>query len=107
SPQGGSNVITAADPAMAGEMLTKDPRDDLITFTGSTGVGKRIMANGAETLKRLFLELGGKSAKIVLDDAPNFAMDVASTMLVFHAGQGCAVHSRLLVPKSRYEEAKA
>jgi aldehyde dehydrogenase (NAD+) len=52
-------------------------------------------------------ELGGKSAKIVLDDSANFAMDVAQTMLVFHAGQGCAVHSRLLVPRSRYEEAKA
>jgi aldehyde dehydrogenase (NAD+) len=65
------------------------------------------MEQGAATLKRVFLELGGKSAKIVLDDAPNFAMDVATTMLVFHAGQGCAVHSRLLVPKSRYEEAKA
>jgi aldehyde dehydrogenase (NAD+) len=69
--------------------------------------GKRIMEQGAATLKRVFLELGGKSAKIVLDDAPNFTMDVAMTMLVFHAGQGCAVQSRLLVPKSRYEEAKA
>ena len=106
-PPGVFNVITSADPAMAGEMLTKDPRVDLITFTGSTGVGKRIMANGAETLKRLFLELGGKSAKIVLEDAPNFAQEVASSMLVFHAGQGCAVQSRLLVPRSRYDEAKA
>jgi aldehyde dehydrogenase (NAD+) len=65
------------------------------------------MEQGAATLKRVFLELGGKSAKIVLDDSANFAMDVAQTMLVFHAGQGCAVHSRLLVPRSRYEEAKA
>jgi aldehyde dehydrogenase (NAD+) len=69
-------------------------------------VGKRIMEQGAETLKRVFLELGGKSAKIVLDDAPNFAQEVAMSMLVFHAGQGCAVQSRLLVPRSRYEEAK-
>ena len=65
------------------------------------------MEQGAKTLKRVFLELGGKSAKIVLDDCPDFAMEVAMTMLVFHAGQGCAVQSRLLVPKSRYEEAKA
>jgi aldehyde dehydrogenase (NAD+) len=65
------------------------------------------MQQGAATMKRVFLELGGKSAKIVLEDSENFAMDVATTMLVFHAGQGCAVHSRLLVPKSRYEEAKA
>ncbi|MEO5587509.1 MAG: aldehyde dehydrogenase family protein [Novosphingobium sp.] len=106
-PAGVINVVFGSDPAEAGEMLVNDPRVDLISFTGSTGVGKRIMEQGAKTLKRVFLELGGKSAKIVLDDAPNFAMDVAMTMLVFHAGQGCAVQSRLLVPRSRYEEAKA
>jgi len=104
-PAGVLNVVTGADPAMAGEMLVSDPRVDLISFTGSTAVGKRIMEKGAATLKRLFLELGGKSAKIVLDDAPNFAQEVASTMLVFHAGQGCAVQSRLLVSKNRYREA--
>jgi aldehyde dehydrogenase (NAD+) len=106
-PAGVINVIFGNDPALVGELLVKDPRVDLISFTGSTGVGKRIMQEGAATLKRVFLELGGKSAKIVLDDAPNFAMEVATTMLVFHAGQGCAVQSRLLVPRSRYEEAKA
>jgi len=105
-PDGVINVVFGSDPALAGEMLVNDPRVDLISFTGSTGVGKRIMEQGAKTLKRVFLELGGKSAKIVLDDAPNFAQDVAMTMLVFHAGQGCAVQSRLLVPESRYEEAK-
>ncbi|MCB2078478.1 MAG: aldehyde dehydrogenase family protein [Novosphingobium sp.] len=106
-PKGVINVVFGKDPALAGEMLVTDPRVDLISFTGSTGVGKRIMEQGASTLKRVFLELGGKSAKIVCDDAPDFAMEVAMTMLVFHAGQGCAVQSRLLVPKSRYEEAKA
>jgi len=106
-PAGVINVVFGSDPALAGEMLVTDPRVDLVSFTGSTGVGKRIMEQGAATLKRVFLELGGKSAKIVLDDSANFAMDVAQTMLVFHAGQGCAVHSRLLVPRSRYEEAKA
>jgi aldehyde dehydrogenase (NAD+) len=106
-PPGVLNVITSSDPAMAGETMVKDPRVDLITFTGSTAIGKRIMREGAETLKRVFLELGGKSAKIVLEDTPNFAMDVAQSMLVFHAGQGCAVASRLLVPKSRYAEAVA
>lgn len=106
-PAGILNVIFGSDAALAGEMLVTDPRVDLISFTGSTGVGKRIMEQGAATLKRVFLELGGKSAKIVLEDSANFAMDVAQSMLVFHAGQGCAVHSRLLVPRSRYEEAKA
>jgi aldehyde dehydrogenase (NAD+) len=104
-PRGVLNVVFGSDPALAGEMLVQDPRVDLISFTGSTGVGRRIAEQGAATMKRVFLELGGKSAKIVLDDAENFAMDVATTMLVFHAGQGCAVHSRLLVPKSRYAEA--
>jgi aldehyde dehydrogenase (NAD+) len=106
-PKGVMNVVFGDDPALAGEMLVTDPRVDLISFTGSTGVGKRIMEQGAATLKRVFLELGGKSAKIVLDDAPNFAMEVGMAMLVFHAGQGCAVQSRLLVPRSRYDEAKA
>lgn len=106
-PAGVLNVIFGSDPALAGEMLVTDPRVDLISFTGSTNVGKRIMEQGAATLKRVFLELGGKSAKIILEDSANFAMDVAQSMLVFHAGQGCAVHSRLLVPRSRYEEAKA
>ncbi len=106
-PPGVINVVFGSDPALAGEMLVQDPRVDLISFTGSTGVGKRIMQQGAETMKRIFLELGGKSAKIVLDDAPDFAMECATAILVFHAGQGCAVQSRLLVPKSRFEEAKA
>ena len=106
-PAGVFNVVTSEDPAMAGEMLTKDPRVDLITFTGSTLIGKRIMENGAATLKRVFLELGGKSANIVLDDAPNFAMSVAQSIVVFHAGQGCAITTRLLVPRSRYAEAVA
>jgi aldehyde dehydrogenase (NAD+) len=106
-PPGVLNVITALDPAEAGELLVTDPRVDLITFTGSTAIGKHIMRQGAETMTRVFLELGGKSVHIVLEDAPNFAMSVAQTMLVFHAGQGCAVQSRLLVPKSRYDEAVA
>lgn len=106
-PPGVLNVITASDPAEAGELLVTDPRVDLITFTGSTAIGKHIMRQGAETMTRVFLELGGKSVNIVLEDAPNFAQSVAQTMLVFHAGQGCAVQSRLLVPKSRYAEAEA
>jgi aldehyde dehydrogenase (NAD+) len=105
-PKGVLNVVFGSDPAEAGEMLVEDPRVDLISFTGSTAVGKRIMEVGAKTLKRVFLELGGKSAKIVFDDAPNFQMDIATSPLLFHAGQGCAVQSRLLVQRSRYEEAK-
>ncbi len=104
-PPGVFNVVTSRHAAMAGEMLTRDERVDLISFTGSTAVGKLIMENGAPTLKRVFLELGGKSAYIVLDDAPEFARVVMGSMVVFHAGQGCAYPTRLLVPRSRYEEA--
>ncbi len=104
-PAGVFNVVSSQDPAMAGEMLVADPRVDLISFTGSTATGRRIMEKGAATLKRVFLELGGKSAMIILDDAPDFAMSVMRSILVYHAGQGCAVTSRLLVPRSRYEEA--
>jgi aldehyde dehydrogenase (NAD+) len=104
-PPGVFNVVTSADPAMAGEILVADPRVDVISFTGSTAVGKHIMARGAATLKRIFLELGGKSVKIILEDTPDFAMKVMMSMAIFHAGQGCAMPTRLLVPRSRYDEA--
>jgi aldehyde dehydrogenase (NAD+) len=105
-PAGVFNVVTSRDPAMAGEMLVADPRVDLISFTGSTAIGKRIMEKGAQTLKRVFLELGGKSANIFLDDTPNFAQAVTGAIMCnFHAGQGCATPTRLLVPRSRYAEA--
>jgi len=104
-PPGVLNVVTSSDPVIVGETLVTDPRVDLITFTGSTAVGKRIMEKGAPTLKRIFLELGGKSANIILEDAPDFAQTVARSIVVFHAGQGCATPTRLLVPRSRYAEA--
>lgn len=106
-PPGVFNVVTGKDPALLGEMLVTDKRVDVISFTGSTAVGRRIMALGAPTLKRLFLELGGKSATIVLEDAPDFAGAVGRSLVCFHAGQGCATVTRLLVPRSRYREAIA
>ena len=106
-PPGVFNVISSADPVMAGEMLVTDPRVDVISFTGSTAVGKRIMEKGAGTLKRLFLELGGKSAKIILEDTPDFAIACMMSMAVFHAGQGCAIPTRMLLPRSRYDEGVA
>jgi aldehyde dehydrogenase (NAD+) len=102
-PAGVLNVVTASDH-LVGEELTLSGKVDLISFTGSTVVGRRIMEKGATTLKRLFLELGGKSATIVLDDA-----DLASAMMIgiapcMHAGQGCAIPTRMLLPRSRYDE---
>jgi len=106
-PAGVFNVLPSADPALVGEKLVTSPLVDCVSFTGSTAVGKHIMRQGAETLKRVFLELGGKSVNIILDDVPDFTMAVASSMVVFHAGQGCAYPTRLLVPESRYQEACA
>jgi aldehyde dehydrogenase (NAD+) len=106
-PPGVVNVVTSADPAAVGEALTGSPLVDMISFTGSTAVGKHIAARGAETLKRVFLELGGKSANIVLDDA-DFASVLPSTgMVCMHSGQGCAITTRLLLPRSRYDEGVA
>ena len=102
-PAGVVNIVTTADH-FVGEVLTLSPKVDLISFTGSTLVGKRIMEKGASTLKRLFLELGGKSATIVLDDA-DLSMATRSGMApCTHAGQGCAIPTRLLLPRSRYDE---
>ncbi len=103
-PAGVFNIVTSGDPATVGEMLTDDPRVDMISFTGSTAIGKRIMARGAETLKRVFLELGGKSANIILDDADLTAQCGSGAMVCMHGGQGCAITTRMLLPRSRYDE---
>jgi aldehyde dehydrogenase (NAD+) len=84
-PPGVLNVLTSSDH-LVGEALVLDPRVDLISFTGSTAVGRRIMAQGAPTLKRLFLELGGKSAHIVLDDADFAAVLPMAAMVCMHGG---------------------
>jgi aldehyde dehydrogenase (NAD+) len=105
-PAGVLNVVTSADH-LVGEELTISPQVDLISFTGSTAVGKRIMEKGAPTMKRLFLELGGKSPNLILDDA-DFASSLMSCLGVcFHAGQGCAIPTRMLLPRSRYDEGVA
>ena len=103
-PAGVFNVITAADPALVGDVLTGDPRVDLVSFTGSTAVGKHIMRRCADGLKRVFLELGGKSAQLVLDDADFGSLAFSGMGVCMHAGQGCAISTRLLLPRSRYDE---
>ncbi len=106
-PAGVFNVVTSADPAIVGDVLTGSPDVDMISFTGSTAVGKHIAARGSDTLKRVFLELGGKSANIILDDA-NFQEALPSaSMVCMHSGQGCAITTRLLLPRSRYDEGVA
>jgi aldehyde dehydrogenase (NAD+) len=102
-PPGVFNVVTSSDH-FVGEELTLSPDVDLISFTGSTVVGKRIMEKGAPTLKRLFLELGGKSPTIVLEDADLSTAVMAGLAVCFHAGQGCAIQTRMLLPRARYGE---
>ncbi|OBS00749.1 aldehyde dehydrogenase [Mycobacterium gordonae] len=103
-PPGVVNVLSSSDPAV-GEALTTSPDIDVVTFTGSTAVGRKIMAAASGTVKRVFLELGGKSAVIMLDDADfTGAAMFAAFSMVTHAGQGCALTSRLLVPKKHHDE---
>jgi len=102
-PPGVVNVLSSSDVAV-GEALTTSPDVDVVTFTGSTATGRRIMAAASATIKRVFLELGGKSALVVLDDA-----DLAGPLMVAafatcsHAGQGCAIPTRMLVPRAQHD----
>ena len=106
-PAGVVNVLAASDNAV-GEELTTHPDVDMISFTGSTPVGRRIMAAGSDTVKKVFLELGGKSAFVVLDDADlQPAVGFAAAMVCSHAGQGCAITTRLLVPAALNDAALA
>ena len=102
-PPGVFNVITSSRNE-AGQRLVEDPRVDLVSFTGSTATGRSIMSAAAPTMKRLFLELGGKSALVVLDDAdlPTAAI-IAAFQITAHAGQGCAVTSRVIAPRGQVD----
>jgi aldehyde dehydrogenase (NAD+) len=104
-PAGVLNVVTPRSNDVAAT-LTTDPRVDMVSFTGSTSTGRAIMAAAAPTLKKVFLELGGKSAAIVLDDA-DVASAAAATAFAacIHAGQGCAITTRLVVPREKYDAA--
>ena len=99
------NIVTSSDHGV-GALLSKDPRVDMVSFTGSTATGRAVMADGAATLKKVFLELGGKSAFLVLDDADLAgACSMSAFTASMHAGQGCAITTRLVVPRARYDEA--
>jgi len=104
-PAGVVNVVASSDHAV-GALLSADPRVDQISFTGSTATGRRIMTAAAENLKKVFLELGGKSAFVILDDADlRGACATAAFTVCTHAGQGCAITTRLLVPRRQFDEA--
>jgi len=106
-PPGVINIVTSSDHSL-GALLAKDPRVDMVSFTGSTATGRSVMGDAAATIKKVFLELGGKSAFVVLDDADlGGACSVSAFTASMHAGQGCAITTRLLVPRGRYDEAVA
>ena len=98
-PPGVLNVITGH--AEVGDELTGNAMVDMITFTGSTATGRRIMGRAAEQIKRVQLELGGKSAQILLDDVPEAVVrGIGFGTVLVHCGQGCALQTRLLMPES-------
>jgi acyl-CoA reductase-like NAD-dependent aldehyde dehydrogenase len=104
-PAGVFNLVSGYGPVV-GEALAKSPDVDMVSFTGSTRAGKRVSELAAQTVKRVALELGGKSAALILDDA-DLALAVKATVsyCYLNSGQTCAATTRMLVPESRYEEA--
>jgi aldehyde dehydrogenase (NAD+) len=105
-PQGVCNVVIGRGNVVGAE-LVRNPDVPKISFTGSVGVGQSIMRDGAATMKRVTLELGGKSPTILLDDAAlEQAIPSALVLAFMNSGQACAAGTRLLVPKSRLNAVK-
>ena len=103
-PKGVVNILPGFGEE-AGQPLTTHPMVDKVTFTGSTSVGRKIMAAAAASLKKCTLECGGKSANIVLNDADlSIAIDGALYAIFYHQGQCCEAGTRLFLPKSLHDE---
>ena len=103
-PAGVFNLVTGLGPVV-GEALAQHPDVDMVSFTGSTAAGKRVMAVAAETVKKVSLELGGKSAFVVLDDADLAkAAKVGLANCFLNGGQTCTAWTRMLVPAAQYDE---
>ena len=106
-PAGVVNVVHGTGPVV-GEAIAAHPDVDMVSFTGSTRAGRRVSAVAAETVKRVALELGGKSAVILLDDADfGRAVKIAVANCFMNNGQACSAWTRLLVPADRHDEAVA
>ncbi|NQY58141.1 MAG: aldehyde dehydrogenase family protein [Ilumatobacteraceae bacterium] len=106
-PEGVFNLVSGTGPEV-GAAIAAHPDVDMVSFTGSTRAGKAVAAAAAGTVKRVALELGGKSANIVLDDA-DFTDVIPKGVFAcyLNSGQTCTAHTRMLVPRSRYDEAVA
>ena len=106
-PAGVFNLVNGLGPVV-GEVLASHPEVDMVSFTGSTRAGKRVAELAADTVKRVALELGGKSASVVLPDADlEAAVKGSISACLLNSGQTCSAHTRMLVPEDRYEEVKA
>ncbi|WP_322091879.1 aldehyde dehydrogenase family protein [Paraburkholderia bannensis] len=105
-PAGVFNLVSGYGPVV-GELMARHPEVDMVSFTGSTRAGKRVAEVASASVKRVSLELGGKSASVVLDDA-DFAAAVKGTVgaCFLNSGQTCSAHTRMIVPESRYDEAR-
>jgi betaine-aldehyde dehydrogenase len=105
-PPGVFNLVNGMGPVV-GEVLATHPEVDMVSFTGSTRAGKRVSELASQSVKRVALELGGKSASVILDDA-DFEAAVKGTVAacMLNSGQTCSAHTRMLVPASRYEQVK-
>ncbi|MEA2682757.1 MAG: aldehyde dehydrogenase [Chloroflexota bacterium] len=105
-PAGVFNLVTGVGP-IVGEALASSPHVDMVSFTGSTAAGKRVSELAANTVKRVALELGGKSANVILDDADlEVAVKRGIQQVMVNSGQSCNAWSRMLVPRSRKAEAE-
>jgi acyl-CoA reductase-like NAD-dependent aldehyde dehydrogenase len=103
-PDGVVNIVTGSG-AEAGSALVASPNVDMVSFTGSTGVGVQIQTECAKTLKRTLMELGGKGACVVFDDADvKAAVTGLASVWGFHSGQICTAPTRAIIHRSRYDE---
>ncbi|HEX4341353.1 MAG TPA: aldehyde dehydrogenase family protein [Polyangiaceae bacterium] len=106
-PRGVFNLVSGDGPTV-GEALAAHPEIDMVSFTGSTNAGKRVSEVAAKTVKRVALELGGKSANVILDDADlTKAVKSGVQNCYLNSGQTCSALTRMLVPKAKHDEAVA
>ncbi|MBN9407611.1 MAG: aldehyde dehydrogenase family protein [Burkholderiales bacterium] len=105
-PPGVFNLVNGSGPEV-GEVLATHPEVDMVSFTGSTRAGRRVSELASQTIKRVALELGGKSASVVLPDADlEAAIKGSVSACLLNSGQTCSAHTRLLVPEDRLPEVK-
>jgi betaine-aldehyde dehydrogenase len=104
-PRGVFNMVTGDGPTV-GEAIAVHPGIDMVSFTGSTRAGKRVAELASQTVKRVALELGGKSANVILDDAdlPR-AVKTGVQNCFLNSGQTCSAWTRMLVPRAKHDEA--